>query len=268
MFSEYLKNIRAAGNRAFTLEQAITDLKGISRNSIISSIKRLKKQNVLISPFKGLYVLIPPEHQQQGCIPAEELIPIVMGHLNINYYTCLLSAALYHGAAHQKPGSFQIIADKRIKRKLKFGQIRVDCIYKKSLENLPIQNITVSTGYLRISSPELTALDLLMYSNKSGGLNHIATVLSELVEAIDSKKLITLANQVNKNILFQRLGYILEKIDPMDTESNQEIIDALAKYLTPKKLRFKPLAPEISGIGYPSSKKWKIIENTNIESDI
>lgn len=267
VFSDYLKHIRSLGQRSFTLDKASDDLK-ISKNSIASAISRLKKRGELISPAKGFYVIIPPEYIQQGCIPAEELVPLLMKHLEIDYYVALLSAAQYHGAAHQKPFAFQIITNKQIERKLEFGQVRINCLYKKSLKDLPTQNLTVNTGYLKVSSPELTALDLLLYSNKSGGLNHIATVLSELIESIESEKLIELAKQLNENVWLQRLGYILDNIDPFDTASNQKIIDVLAKYLASKKLKYKPLAPEISSTGYPYSKKWMIIENTDIESDI
>lgn len=267
MFSDYLKQIRATGQRSFTVDQAMAAL-NVSKKSILSATARLKKRNELISPARGLYIIVPPEHRQRGCIPAEELVPILMQHLNINYYAGLLTAGIYYGAAHQKPGAFQIIAEKQIKRELKFGQVYINCLYKRSLKNLPTRDITVSTGYLKISSPELTAVDLLIYSHKSGGLNHIATVLSELIESIDPNKLVVLAEQLNENVWFQRLGYILEKIDPMDTELNQKIIDALAKYLASKKLKFMPLAPEIPSAGFPRSKKWMIIENTDIESDV
>jgi len=267
VFSDYLKHIRSLGRRSFTIDQAISGLK-VSKGSIISAISRLKKRRELISPAKGFYVIIPPEYKQQGCIPPEELIPLLMKHLDIDYYAALLSAAQYYGAAHQKPMRFQIITNKQIWRKLEFGQIRIDCLYKKSLKDLPTQNFTVKTGYLKVASPELTALDLLIYSNKSGGLNHIATVLSELIEAIDPEKLIALAKQLHENVWFQRIGFILDHIDPYDTESNQNIIDALANYLASKKLKYMPLAPEIPSTGYPYSKKWMIIENTDIESDI
>lgn len=45
-----------------------------------------------MSPASGLYVIVPPEHQAYGCIPAEELIPILMEHLQADYYVALLSA--------------------------------------------------------------------------------------------------------------------------------------------------------------------------------
>ncbi len=265
-FSDYLKHIRSIGQRSFTIDQAIIDLK-ISKNSVLTAISRLKKERDLISPAKGFYVIIPPEYRQQGCIPAEELVPLLMNHLGVDYYAALLTAAQYHGAAHQKPVIFQIITNKQLKKELEFGQVRIDCLYKKFLKDLPTQNITVSTGYLKISSPELTTLDLLLYTNKSGGLNHIATILSELIESIDPEKLIALAEQLDQNVCLQRLGYILDNIEPVDTESNQKIIDALVRYLASKKLKYMPLAPEIPSKGYPYSKKWMIIENTDIESD-
>ena len=118
-FSEYLKNLRQSGRLSFTINQASSDL-GISRHNVLASIFRIKKSGEIISPAKGFYVIIPPEHQLQGCLPASQLVPILMQHLKINYYVGLLSCAMYHGATHQKPNSFQIISDKQIRKNLKF----------------------------------------------------------------------------------------------------------------------------------------------------
>ena len=265
-FPEYLKDLRKSGQISFTVEQAVSDLQ-TSKHNVLVSIRRVKKQGEIINPARGFYVIIPPEHQLQGCLPAEELVPILMKHLGINYYVGLLSAAMYHGATHQKPNSFQIISDKQIRKNLKFGQISIDAIYKKSLANLPLKEIAVDSGYLKISSPELTAMDLLLYSGRSGGLNHIATVLSELVQAIDLKKLIELANISNQKFWLQKLGYILEKIDAENPEHKQDIINGLQEYLSSGK-KLVALAPEIPIKGYPRCKRWMIIENTTIESDL
>ncbi len=270
-FSEYLKDLRKSGRLSFTVDEAASDL-GISKLNTLSSICRIKKRGEIISPAKGFYVIIPPEHQLQGCLPAAQLVPILMQHLQVNYYAGLLSAAMYHGATHQKPNSFQVISDKQIRKSLKFGQVNIDVIYKKSLANLPLKEIAVDSGYLKISSPELTSMDLLLYPERSGGLNHIATVLSELTESIDLKKLIELAKISNQKFWLQKLGYILEKIDVENLEHKQEIINGLQDYLSSdKKLvakNFVPLAPEIPIKGYPRCKKWMIIENTSIESDL
>lgn len=266
-FSNYLKKIRQKGKRYFTLEQAMSDLK-LSKNATLNAIHRLKARGELIRPAQGLYVIVPPEHQLQGSIPAEKLVPILMGYLKADYYVSLLPGALYHGAAHQKPGRFQVISNKRLKHPLTFGQVKIELIYKKSLMGLPIQDITVSTGYLKVATPELVALDLLLYPTKSGGLNHIATVLSELVEAIDADKLIALAEISGEKAWLQRFGFILEKIDTMDEEGTKLIINKLETYLKEKMTVYVPLASEISKVGYPRLNKWMIIKNTEIESDL
>ncbi len=105
-FSNYLKEIRSKGKRSFTLDQAMKDL-GLKRGNILTSVYRAKKRSEIISPASGLYVIVPPEHQAYGCIPAEELTPILMDYMQADYYVALLSAAAYYGASHQKSASFQ-----------------------------------------------------------------------------------------------------------------------------------------------------------------
>ena len=265
--SKYIKGIRQKGQRCFTIKQFMLDC-GLSENAALTAIHRSKIQKDIITPAKGLYIIVPPEDQPQGSIPAEELVPILMKYLEVDYYISLLSAAGFYGAAHQKPGSFQIITNKRIKHPLTFGQIKLEIIYKKSLANLPLQNFTVATGYLKVATPELTTLDLLHYPTKVGGLNHIATVLTELIEAIDANKLIDLAKKIGEKAWLQRLGYILEKIDAMDENKVLLLTEKLHEYLKDKILEFVPLASELSKKGFLRVKKWRIIENTNIESDL
>ncbi len=263
----YLKEVRQRGQRYFTLEEMISD-NHISKEAALSAVYRAKGLGDLISPAQGLYVIIPPEHQINGCIPPEELIPILMGYLKIDYYVSLLSGAQYYGASHQKPGKFQIVSNKQIQRFFKFGDIKIEIAYKKSLKGLPVQETTVSTGYLNVASPELVAIDLLLYPEKSGGLNHIATVLSELVEAMEPEKLLSLAEKIQNNACLQRLGCLLDKIDSMDPERTENLSFALAGYLSERMKFFVPLAPELQRTGAPRIKKWMIIENTEIESDL
>ena len=189
-----------------------------------------------------------------------------MKHWRLEYYACLQTAALYHGASHQKPQVFQIMTNKQI-NPLSIGKIRIEFIYKKSLDGLPTQNIAVKSGYLKISSPELTAIDLLLYPDHSGGLNHIATVLSELIEAIDHKKLIALAKLIKEKAWLQRLGFLLDHIDSMVEDKKKLIVSHVQKELESQKLFYIPLATELATKGCPRNKKWMIIENTSIESD-
>lgn len=263
----YIKKVRKDGRRCFTIEDLVEQFQ-ISRNYARVALYRLIKSGDLISPARGLYVIVPPEHQTYGCIPAEDLIPLLMKHLDIDYYIALLSAAMFHGATHQKPAKFQIISSKRMYHPLSFGDVELELIYKKSLSSLPTQKFTVNTGYLKVATPELVALDLLNYPNHAGGINHIATVLSELAENLDVKKLIELAQSTNTKYQLQRIAYIIDKIDIINEEKKNNILNTLENFLESNMKYYIPLASEINKTVYPRSKKWKIIENTKIESDL
>jgi predicted transcriptional regulator of viral defense system len=151
---------------------------------------------------------------------------------------------------------------------LKFGQIHIKLIYKKSLTGLPTKDFVVSSGYLKIATPELIAIDLLKFPKHTGGMNNIATVLSELVESMNVHKLIELAEHLGERHQLQRLGYIIEKIDVMDDAIKANIVDALAEYVSSHAKSYTPLAPNISKIGHSRCRKWKIIKNTDFESDL
>lgn len=264
---EYLKELRKAGERAFTISDIVKRFQ-ISNDYARVALHRLLRSGDVISPSRGFYVIIPPEYQIQGSIPAEELVPLMMRHLGASYYVSLLSAGLFYGATHQKPAKFQVISDKRIKRKLVFGDIAIEFIYKKNILGLPTQNFTVSTGYLAVATPELIAFDLLDYPEHSGGLNHIATVFSELIESINADKLITLAIQIKSEYQLQRIGYILDHIDFIDELGAKEIIERLADYVQKNKSKYLSLASELPHKNFPKCEKWRIIINTEIESDL
>lgn len=268
MFSEYLRQLRASGRRHFTSKEIREELH-LSNCAARSGLYRLKKDKKIISPVNGLYVIVPPECQSYGSIPAEELVPIIMQYLKADYYVGLLSAGLFFGATHQKPARFQVITNKRIKHSLEFGDVVIELVYKDFIEGLPTQDFVVSTGYLKVSTPELLAIDLFKYSKRAGGISHIATVLSELTPSINENKLIALAEELGEICQIQRLGFMLERIDVLeDEEKKEQIIQSLAKYLQDHERPYVALVPYITRKGHPKCKKWKIIENTDFESDL
>ena len=75
-----------------------------------------------------------------------------------------------------------------------------------------------------MSSPEATALDLVGYKRHCGGINNVATVLSELAEQIDPEELIRVAGY--SHIAWtQRLGYLLDLVEAKD------LADRIAEYI-------------------------------------
>jgi predicted transcriptional regulator of viral defense system len=267
IFHKYIKELRKSGKRSFTIQQLIVELKTAPAVARVG-LHRLKQEGDIISPARGFYVIVPPEYQRQGSIPPEELVVLLMEHLNQSYYVSLLSAAQHYGATHQRPNSFQIVCNRRIQHPLEFGSISIDAVYKQDLKSLPINQISTPVGYLNIASPELLVFDLFYYSKRSGGLNHIATLLSELIASIDILRVIDLAKRLNEKAWVQRLGYTLDHIETEDEDKKVIITEKLLEYLSNKMKLYVPMEPGIDRKGYPRNKKWKIIENVKIESDI
>ena len=266
-FETYIRNVRKKGKQYFTLAEIKSHF-GASDNSIRCGLYKLRKRGDIVSPARGLYIIVPPENLSMGCIPAEELVPILMNHWGIPYYSGLLTASLYHGASHQKPQVFQVLGNQQ-KPPIVCGTVKIDFIYKKSLESLPISQLTVKTGYLKIASPELVALDLLTYPKHSGGMNHTATVLAELVESLDVAKLILLAQQTNTEYHLNRIGYIVENIEIFDEQNQCRTINALKAFID-KNLNksYVPLSSDMPTKGYSRCERWRIIENATVESDL
>ncbi len=267
MFLNYLRHLESRGRVYFTIDEAVQDLNA-SKNTIQSAITRQMEKGKIVTPARGFYIIVPNEYLALGCLPPDQLVPILMKYLNVNYYTGILTAALYHGASHQKPGKFHVVCDKQLYKNLRIGNVRIDFIYKKSIEKLPTKTHTVDTGLLKLSTPEVTAMDLFLYLHRSGGINHSATVLSELIEVIDLEKLIELAKSSSQHAWIQRLGYVLEQIDSLVPEHQQKVIDALASYVASQNFSYIPLSPKMAIKGSPRNKKWKIIENKIVESDL
>ena len=120
-------------------------------------------------PHRGFWVVVPPEYRALGCLPAEQFVPQLMEHLGLDYYAALLSAARFHGAAHQQPRVFQVMVG-RSRPEVACGEVRVGFVSRRNLDELPAVSINTPRRPIRVSSPEATAFDLVGYPQHCGGL--------------------------------------------------------------------------------------------------
>ncbi len=183
-----------------------------------------------------------------------------MNHLGRPYYVGLLSAAAIHGAAHQQPQEFQVMTDAP-ERPIKVGRVRIRFLVKRLIDRIPTQEQKTETGILRLSSPEVTAIDLLRYTHAAGGIDNVATVLGELAERIDKQKLVVAARLEGELAYAQRLGYLLEAVGA------QKRTSALAAWIREKGPRTTPLNPRKPVKGQPVDQRWHIVVNDKIEEE-
>src|SRR5690606_38651429 len=99
---EYVSSLAARGRYLFSSDD-VQDSLGVSAAAAKLALNRLAKRGRIASPARGFYVIVPPEYQKLGCLPADQFIPALMERLGLSYYAGLLTAAQYHGAAHHRP---------------------------------------------------------------------------------------------------------------------------------------------------------------------
>jgi hypothetical protein len=209
--SEYATRLQSEGKVSFTRSEAMLALQ-LNETAFQKSAKRLQDKKQLVSPRNGFYVIVPPQYLSWGAPPPTWYIDQLMQHEARPYYVGLLKAAELHGASHQAVMEFQIISNKQLP-KIRVGRSMLVFYYRKDF--LPVseglQNYKTEAGTMKISSPELTALDLLRYLHAVGSIDAIATVLSDLGTRMNADKLASIARHFERTVI-QRLGYLLERL--------------------------------------------------------
>src|SRR5262249_42581727 len=148
-----------------------------------------------------------------GAPPPSWYVDDLMKHEGHAYYIGLLTAAELHGATHQAVMQFQIVTDKRMP-KIRAGRSILSFFYRRDMEAVSSALIDhkTDTGRVKISSPELTGLDLLRYAHAAGTIDSIATVLSDLGIKMKARSLQLLAPAFERTVV-QRLGYLLDYVN-------------------------------------------------------
>lgn len=259
MLASIVDEFSARGRVSFTLKD-VGELKKSSPAAIKAATGRLQKKGRIAMPYRGFYVIVPPEYRVIGCLPPEQFIDDLMRHLGEPYYVGLLSAAEYHGAAHHRPQIFQVMVSKA-RRKVRCGKVLVEFIYRKNAAAVPTEERNTPAGTMVLSTPEGTALDLVGYEKRSGGLDNVATVLSELAEKIDARRLLEMA-PFSPVAWMQRLGYLF------DILGEEERAKILAKYISEKAPARVPLVPAQATRGSKSNRRWRLFINAAVEAEI
>ncbi len=254
----YLDNLRAQGIAAFTSDRFRKDL-SLPTSAANLALWRMRRKTHIATPLAGYHVIVPPEYRSLGCLPADRFIDGLMTHLKEPYYVSLLSAAEIHGAAHQRPQVFQVMVRKK-RKPIRCGAVQIDFCVRKNVSKVPVVNHKVSTGYVRVSSPEATAIDLIGYMQRSGGLDHVATVLAELNESLNKDSLVKAA-RLSPVAWAQRLGCLLQLLG---LEGN---LAGLAKYVDQQAHKVVGLSSWKSIKGAKRAQPWKVAVNERPEPD-
>ena len=263
---DWIFELPQRGKITFSMDELKYQFPTHNRHTLSSAVGRLVEKRKIQSVWHNFYVVVPVEYELKGVIPPLVYIDQLMKHLQRDYYIGLLNAAVFYGAAHQQPQEFTIITDKKNFRDKYKNGVKINFVSKKEIPHSLIKKVTTKTGYVSVSNPELTAVDLILYHNETGGFSRIGTVLNELAEEISFDHVSPDFFKLIPTTAIQRLGYILDTV-----LGYSDLASTLLKKTEQARIKFRntPLKPGIQQKenGYERNEKWKIIINETIEID-
>ena len=261
---DYLIEIQSKGRYSVTLEELRTKF-DTSEKAILQNIYRLKSKHQLAQVRKAFYVIVPPQYSNRGMVPPTLFIGDMMEFLNREYYVGLLSAAALHGAGHQQPMEFQVMTKKPPLRSIKNQKLNISFLTKGKWEKDQIIEKKTEAGYINVSTPELTAFDLVYHNKKIGGLNRIIPILEDLTESMKPSRLSRTAKS-QKTPTIQRLGYLMSEIGN-DILANplHKIVENLPAGKAGINTKEIPLSLAHKNRTGVLDEKWKVIINTELD---
>ncbi len=253
----WVDRMHARGRLVFTTDQARADL-GVTASAAWNALSRAQTQGLIFSPAKSLYVVVPAEYRTAGAPPWQWYLDPMMHHLKVGYYAGLLTAAAHHGSSPQAAQEVQVVVTRQ-QRDRPAGRARLRFVQNPRASDMPVVEATTATGRVRISTPEVTMLDLVAHPRVSGGWGNIASIVRDL-GPLGSKRGWKDALATDPAVpRVQRLGYLLDRVDAPYT-------DELSAWLASRPARTVTLVPGGRREGIADS-RWRVIPDPLVQAD-
>ncbi len=260
--TEYITKSLQYEEYAFTWEEL---KKNSSKTNValINELSRLVKKGEIVNLRQGFYLILPPRYRSYQKIPLDLYSEKLFNYLNKPYYIGLYSAAAFYGASHQQVQKEYLITQVPNIRNIKKGVIFLNVFASSCWPSQNILQKKSDAGYFKVSSPALTAIDLIHYQTKLGGINRMLAIIEELMEEIKTEDIKKLLSWYPHTSSIQRLGFLLSEL-----QADPAIVKLLSEYLKKKKNYPILLSPEKNRKPGSTDNIWKVDVNIEMESDL
>jgi predicted transcriptional regulator of viral defense system len=213
-------------------------LPGVSADALRQALHRQQRKGRIVRASRGSahWVIVPLQDAQTGAPPLESWLDAYLSKtLGVPYYVGLLSAAEVYGASPQAVMVTQVMTP-GVRRPVQVGRHRLVFLKNSRTVAMPVRWHETPHGRLKVSTPELTALDLLSRQQDAGGIARIADILQRLTPEMTALGLTAALDGAQETPAAQRLGALLCQFDqPMLTS-------LVAAWLETRTTRRIPLA--------------------------
>lgn len=253
----FITNRLSIGRYFFSKSEALQEL-GLTASQFRHQYYRLSSKRLLKALSQDFFMIIPTEYYHLGSLPPHWTIDAYMKYLDQDYYIGLLSAASMYGATHQQPMIFQVITSKTT-RPIKLRRTTIEFHVDKDCSSASKSTIKAPTGFVKVSTREQTAIDLLRFYKAAGYLSNVASVIKVLAEDFRLGVFPNVLDHEKHNPVLQRLGYILELCGFF------KFAELVQHELLERKIKYVLLRTDLKNKQGVKNVKWKLIVNDTLE---
>ena len=262
---DWIEYKEMSGHPSFSHAEVCAAFPRFSPHAVSSELSRLARSGLIVSVHKGFFVKVPTLYKLIGIVPPLFYIDDLFRYLGRSYYASLLTAAKMWGASHQMA---QVEFVTTVKPAISLSKERrqpLKWVYRSFVPEELVCTKNGEGGVIRYSSAEFTALDLVQFEHLVGGLGAVATVLAELVEAVDFLKCDAKALfGAVKGTVVQRTGHILETV--LGEKSHADALYAAYRSYGAN-LSWTKLHPAAKDGTIGLDERWKVRINYKVEPD-
>lgn len=239
--SRSVSTVLDAAERSGRLNLCTTEISAalpeVSPQALRQALYRQQRQGRIIRLSRGAnhWLIVPLQYREAGAPPLETWLDHYLAKtLRLPYYVALLSAAETYGASPYAVMVTQVMAPTR-RRPITVGRHRIVFHTCSSIERMPTRWHETPEGRFKVSTPELTALQLVQHRSRSGGIARVRDVLTRLWGGCSKSGMHEALEALRETSTAQRLGALLAL-------DGQEILaQQVEHWLQDKRLRIVPL---------------------------
>ena len=223
-------NVRASDLRAA--------LPGISDEGLRKAIIRQQRHGRLVGISRGSehWLIVPLQNAAMGAPPLESWLHQYMSKTIMTpYYVAMLSAAEIYGASPYAVMLTQVMVPER-RRAITVGRHHIEFRTRARLTDMPTRWHETPDGRFKISTPELTILDIIQHEGMLGGIPRVLEVLRGLWMHCSQDAIIETLDAVQNVSLTQRLGAL------MQIEGQDSLSPLVESWLTGRTVQLVPLS--------------------------
>lgn len=256
--ARFIENLLARGLLTFTLAELMRET-GLSPIAARNQLLRLGAQVRRLTPRQPFFLIVSPEHRTIGAPPPTWWLDAYFRWLQRPYYLALLSAAAEYGSTAQALQVTQVITGAP-HQDIVLGRLRIQFFVKRNTVSTPTQMLAQAQAPLLVSTPEATALDLIGYASRLGGIERVIETIVPMLHRFKRANLVKALHAGVETSWVQRLGFILEQAGAV------ELANLIEKHLGGHgyRIALDSGRPSSSEPAYPYNERWKVVDNTSV----